>query len=150
MDFLISHRITEMSDPNEQWPTLACPKRELELRLTMFKKEGLHLLYRLADCAGKLRLFPSRLVNFVEVLTNLTAGLKSKSSIRVRQATFLENQLRAEVREISPLVWCIFTGPDWVKIRSSQVSWSRPLKPANLERNSSIKLTRSFTRSWLA
>jgi len=74
IEFLIQHEVTEMTDPEHHWPTLNVPKHELDKRSSQFKKEGLHLLYRLTDCA---------------------AGLSTRDLIRSRQARFLDEELSA-------------------------------------------------------
>lgn len=72
INFLVQHGLTDMTDPMNHWPVLENSKGDLEKRLLAFKKDGLHLLYRLSDCA---------------------AGLKTRELIRCRQAQFLQKEM---------------------------------------------------------
>ncbi len=83
IEFLISHELTEMSDPAHRWPTLDVSKDELQERLSLFKKDGLNLLYRLADCA---------------------AGFTVKEFIRRRQAEFLEDLSKSDLASLGVMV----------------------------------------------
>jgi hypothetical protein len=72
INFLVQHKLTDMTDPEHNWPVLNVPQSELKVRLSRFKKDGLHLLYRLSDCA---------------------AGLMTMELVRRRQTNFLEVEL---------------------------------------------------------
>lgn len=79
LDFLVEHEILDMSNPEHRWPTLDVPKHELNERLSAFKRDGLHLLYRLSDSGAE----------HFDILDEN----RKKSAIRRRQGRFLDEEL---------------------------------------------------------
>jgi hypothetical protein len=89
IDFLINHKLTEMEDPVDHWPSLDIPKPELSRRHSEFKRRALLLLYRTADIA---------------------AGLKDIKEVRARQSQFLEGLEPSQLATLGIMVEVIGTG----------------------------------------
>jgi hypothetical protein len=89
IEFLANHKITQMEDYTNDWPTLDIPKAELQRRLTMFKRKAFLLLYRLADCA---------------------VGLDETGNIRACQSIFLDNLSTQELAILGVMVEVIGQG----------------------------------------
>ncbi|KAF4624830.1 hypothetical protein G7Y89_g13335 [Cudoniella acicularis] len=89
IEFLITHEITAMQDSSNGWPCLDLSIGEAFKLEQEFKRRGLHLLFRLADC---------------------TTGLSETKDIRMKQAQYLDSLKVNELATLGCIVEVIGQG----------------------------------------